>query len=169
MITLTEHVNDALQHTGLDIVKDKEVICNHLLHRSNTKDIIHFQLSFNEAVCIINWFGESYVVDHEIYNSGDERIYFKVSEPNMYFTIYHSNNKDYWSVVPVFNKNIERWLNSIKPCPFCGGKGILQDAETGVWGTVWVSCEQCGVEGAYVEIFNGGTNDMVIDKWNMRA
>jgi len=60
-------------------------------------------------------------------------------------------------------------MKEIKPCPFCGGKGILQDAETGVWGTVWVSCEQCGAEGAYVEIFNGGTNDMAIDKWNMRV
>ena len=90
------------------------MIYNYLLHK-DTMTGIHFHLSFNEAVSIINWFGESYVIDQEIYPRGDERIYFKVSEPSMYFTIYHYKEKDYWSVVPVFNKNIERHLNSIKP------------------------------------------------------
>jgi len=59
-------------------------------------------------------------------------------------------------------------MKEIKNCPFCGGKGNLQDSGE-VWGTVWVSCEQCGAEGAYVEIFNGVTEDDAIDKWNMRV
>ena len=59
-------------------------------------------------------------------------------------------------------------MKEIKLCPFCGGNGNLQDSGA-LWGTVWVSCEQCGAEGAYVEIFNGITEDDAIDKWNQRV
>ena len=57
----------------------------------------------------------------------------------------------------------ESMPKEIKLCPFCGGKGELQDE--GEWGTKWVQCQSCGAEGAYVYT----TDDEAVDKWNTRV
>lgn len=58
-------------------------------------------------------------------------------------------------------------MKEIKQCPFCGGKGILNDE--GKWGSIWVSCQSCEAEGSWVDRNNGDTEDDAIDKWNTRV
>ena len=52
----------------------------------------------------------------------------------------------------------------IKPCPFCGGEGEFRDE-----GSMWVECQSCGAEGAWVDRHDGKTEDDAIDKWNIRV
>lgn len=58
-------------------------------------------------------------------------------------------------------------MKEIKPCPFCGGEGEFR--EEGGWGSMWIECQSCGAEGAWVDGNNGATENDAIDKWNMRV
>ena len=58
----------------------------------------------------------------------------------------------------------------LKPCPFCGGNGILQAidfypdySDPPIW---WVACETCG---AHTDEYEGDTEAEAIAAWNTRA
>lgn len=63
----------------------------------------------------------------------------------------------------------------LKPCPFCGGRAILEDART-IWA---VSCEDCDAtvvgdrasepDGTETEAFWDEIKQTAIDRWNRRA
>lgn len=57
-------------------------------------------------------------------------------------------------------------MKEIKPCPFCGGEGEI--VSEGKW-SVWVDCQSCGAEGAWVDGNNENAEDNAINKWNMRV
>jgi len=58
-------------------------------------------------------------------------------------------------------------MKEIKSCPFCGGKGEFRDE--GDWGSMWIECQACGAEGAWVDRHDGDKEDDAIDKWNQRV
>ena len=62
----------------------------------------------------------------------------------------------------------ENTPKEIKPCPFCGGKGEVQ-TEGEDWGSIWVQCQSCGAEGAWIDTHDGKTEDDAINKWNTRV
>ena len=49
----------------------------------------------------------------------------------------------------------------VRPCPFCGGKPVL---ERGTIGGGWVRCPCCGTEQDFSQTIKGA-----IKKWNQRA
>ena len=61
-------------------------------------------------------------------------------------------------------------MNELKPCPVCGGKGIVQAidfypdySDPPIW---WVACETCG---AHTDEFEGETEAEAVEAWNTRA
>ena len=69
---------------------------------------------------------------------------------------------------------------SIKPCPFCGGRGFLEGSSRAFVNgestrVAFVRCLQCNARGGRVNIADFGTNSRSIDaereavaKWNRR-
>jgi len=50
---------------------------------------------------------------------------------------------------------------ALRPCPFCGGRGLIDEDGTIAW---YVCCCKCGVAGP-----TRGTRDAAIAAWNLRA
>ena len=85
-----------------------------------------------------------------------------------------SNEKEFYNK-EYFNKNyidkplkliFEGEIKEIKSCPFCGGEGEIQE-ERG-W-SIWVKCQECGAEGAFVDNDYECAENDAIDKWNRRV
>ncbi len=52
----------------------------------------------------------------------------------------------------------------LKPCPFCGGPGILK-WDRGASTVHWIECETCGAKGQWAHGAHGGSGE---DQWNTR-
>ncbi len=56
----------------------------------------------------------------------------------------------------------------LKPCPFCGGKGVLNNEENRI--VSFVKCVQCGAESGLVRVSaEYCADDKAIEAWNRRA
>lgn len=58
----------------------------------------------------------------------------------------------------------------ILPCPFCGGKGYVNQrwwSKRGIW-LKFVRCDMCGSQGKAFAEYGGLEDDSAIDAWNMR-
>lgn len=57
-------------------------------------------------------------------------------------------------------------MTDLRPCPFCGGKGVLVQT----WTSAYIMCQVCGV--AQAKEFNVDGRDFVdraVRKWNWRV
>ena len=60
-------------------------------------------------------------------------------------------------------------MPELKPCPFCGGKALLDHVQTGL-GASYIRCEKCGLESIrFIKSFEVASDDRVIEYWNRRA
>ena len=57
-------------------------------------------------------------------------------------------------------------MEEIKPCPFCGGRGFIQDAVSASDGVTFVMCVKCG---ATAEEMGLGHKAEAVAAWNRRA
>ena len=56
----------------------------------------------------------------------------------------------------------------LKPCPFCGGKAILDHDYAGN-GMSYIRCEKCGLESVhFIKSFEVASDDQAIKYWNRR-
>lgn len=56
----------------------------------------------------------------------------------------------------------------LKPCPFCGGSGTLNDGITRIFS--FVKCIQCGAEGGTVKVSaEYCADEKAAEAWNRRA
>lgn len=59
-------------------------------------------------------------------------------------------------------------INKLKPCPFCGGKGILNDELNHC--VSYVKCSTCGAETGMVKVSaEYCADEKAIERWNRRA
>ena len=59
-------------------------------------------------------------------------------------------------------------MNYLRPCPFCGGKAILEHDLTGL-GASYIRCEKCGLESVrFIKSFERSSDREVIKYWNRR-
>ncbi|MCM1008860.1 MAG: Lar family restriction alleviation protein [Ruminococcus flavefaciens] len=55
----------------------------------------------------------------------------------------------------------------LKPCPFCGGKGVLNNEKDRIFS--FVKCEQCGAESGLIHVSAEYCADgIAIENWNRR-
>ena len=54
-------------------------------------------------------------------------------------------------------------MNELKPCPFCGGKAIIEHTHLCNRKRTQVVCQKCGATNGYC-----GTESTAIKKWNRR-
>lgn len=68
-------------------------------------------------------------------------------------------------------------MDSLKPCPFCGGEACLRfdpgGKTTGALGHAFVECQKCGVVPYVRLVYSGlpkeGALKGVVEAWNRRA
>ena len=65
----------------------------------------------------------------------------------------------------------------IKPCPFCGGRGVLNKTETEHFFSYNITCTNCSTRLSNFKLYNnneankkiiGQIQNEIIDKWNTR-
>lgn len=60
-------------------------------------------------------------------------------------------------------------MNDLKPCPFCGGKALLQHCEVGA-GYSYIVCQRCEVTTPqFFRAFDRACDIDAINFWNRRA
>lgn len=60
-------------------------------------------------------------------------------------------------------------MDKLKPCPFCGGKAVLEH-EYATPGYSYIRCKECGVKGlTFIMKFERSSDQEAIEAWNRRA
>ena len=60
-------------------------------------------------------------------------------------------------------------MAELKPCPFCGGKAVLEHEHAGA-GYSYIRCTECRVKGlTFIRKFERSSDQEAIEAWNRRA